>query len=123
MSTRERLSNNLCCYLESIAPHYLHGGGGWSICNFSLDTLYRENLVLRNWWSTSNDNMPLIRYLYCDIKLYRQQEVDYIFCFNNTPPMQANLLTYQSTSPQAMLLNNKKIIVACKKSNKNKNLT
>nr|UGV35022.1 MAG: ORF1 [TTV-like mini virus] len=120
MATRERLSNNLCCYLESIAPHYLHGGGGFSICNFSLNTLYKENLVLRNWWSTGNDNMPLIRYLWCDIKLYRQAEVDYIFCFNNSFPMTASLLTYQSTSPQAMMLNNKKIIVACKKNNRNK---
>nr|UGV39335.1 MAG: ORF1 [TTV-like mini virus] len=120
MTTKDRLSNNLNCYLESIASHDQHGGGGFSICNFSLMTLYLENLQLRNWWTTSNDNMPLIRYLGCTITLYRQAELDYLFYYNNEYPMNATLTTYQSTHPSAMLLNKHTLIMTCKKHNRNK---
>lgn len=120
MTTSDRTSNNLNCYLESIASHNQHGGGGFSICNWSLMTLYKENLVLRNWWTTSNENMPLIRYLGCCITLYRESELDYLFNYNNQYPMTAKLTTYQSTSPAAMLLHKNTIIMACKKNNRNK---
>lgn len=120
ITTKDRLSNNLTCYLESIAPHYLHGGGGFSICNFSLYTLYKENLVCRNWWTVGNENMPLIRYCGCTITLYRQAEIDYLFYWNNSYPMTASLITYQSTCPQVMLMNRKTKIMACKKNNRNK---
>nr|UGV36881.1 MAG: ORF1 [TTV-like mini virus] len=120
LSTKERLSNNLNCYLDSIAPAEVHGGGGFSICNFSLYSLYQENLQLRNWWSTSNDNMPLIRFLGCTVTLYRQAHLDYLFYYRNTYPMTASLTTYQSTNPQAMLLTKRTRIMACKTHNKNK---
>ncbi|BAA93595.1 ORF1 [Torque teno mini virus 9] len=120
ISTKDRLSNNLNLYLESIAPHYLHGGGGFTICNFSLMTLYQENLVCRNWWTKGNENMPLIRYLGCEITLYRQAELDYMVYVHNSYPMSANLLTYQSTCPQVMLMNNRTRIMPCKRYNRNK---
>lgn len=120
LSTSERLSNNLCCYLESIAPEFWPGGGGFSIYNFSLTTLYQENLVLRNWWTKSNENMPLIRFTGCKITLYRQEYQDYLFYYNRTYPMQANMLTYTSTHPQAMLLNKNTVIVTCKQKSKSK---
>lgn len=64
--------------------------------------------------------MPLVRYLGCKLTLYRQAELDYLFYYNNNFPMQATLTTYQSTCPQAMLLNNKTKIMTCKRHNKNK---
>lgn len=108
------------CYLDSIAPEHVHGGGGFSICNFSLWSLYQEHLQLRNWWSVSNENMPLVRYLGCKVTVYRETELDYLFYYRNTYPMDATILTYQSTSPSAMLLNNRTKIIACKQHNKNK---
>lgn len=120
MTTNERVANNLNIYLDSTAPHLIPGGGGFSICNWSLYSLYKENLQLRNWWTKGNDNLPLVRYLGCKITLYRAAELDYLFYYNNSFPMDAKLLTYQSTSPQAMLLNNKTKIMACKKYNRNK---
>lgn len=120
MGTRERVANNLNCYFESTAPHYEPGGGCFSICNFSLMTLYKEHLDIRNWWTTSNDNYPLIRYLGCDITLYREENIDYLFYYNRQPPMTASLITYQSTQPTAMLLNRHTIKVACKKNSKSK---
>lgn len=120
MGTRERVANNLNCYLDSVAPHYVPGGGLFSIHNFSFMSLYLEHLQLRNWWTTSNENYPLIRILGCTVKLYRQAEHDYLFCYNNQPPMTSTLLTYQSTQPQAMLLNKHTIKVPCKRNNRNK---
>lgn len=96
------------------------GGGGFSICNFSLYTLYQENLQLRNWWSTSNENMPLIRFLGCTVTLYRQASLDYLFYYRNSYPMTASLTTYQSTNPQAMMLTKRVKIMACKQHNRNK---
>lgn len=120
MGTRARGSNNLNIYIDSTAPHLIPGGGGFSICNWSLYSLYKENQQLRNWWSKSNDNMPLVRYLGCKFTLYREAELDYLFYYNNNYPMDAKLITYQSTAPQVMMLNNKTKIMACKKHNKNK---
>nr|UGV36969.1 MAG: ORF1 [TTV-like mini virus] len=120
LTTKDRESNNLNCYLDSIAPEHVHGGGGFSICNFSLWTLYQEHLQLRNWWSVSNENMPLVRFLGCKVKVYRQAELDILFYYRNTYPMTASLTTYQSTNPAAMLLNNRTKIIPCKQHNKNK---
>lgn len=120
MATHERLTNNLNCYLESVAPEFYPGGGGFSICNFSLDTLYKENLILHNWWTHGNDNLPLIRYNGCTITLYRQANVDYMFCYNRSYPMNAGMITYTSMHPQAMLLNKRTKIMTCKQHNRNK---
>lgn len=120
MTTSERLANNLTCYIESTAPALYPGGGGFSINNFTLEGLYKQHLVLKNWWTVGNDNMPLIRYLGCDIQLYRSTNLDYLFQYRNAYPMQATLLTYTSTQPQAMLLHKHTIKMACKQHNKNK---
>nr|UGV42231.1 MAG: ORF1 [TTV-like mini virus] len=117
-STRDRLSNNMITYLESIAPHYVPGGGGFSISCFSLNTLYKEHLKLHNWWTKTNDNYPLIRYNGCTLKLFKSEKVDYIFYYQRHYPMKASALMYTSTQPQILLLNNRKRIVKCKANNK-----
>ena len=120
LCTNERVGNNLNCYLESTAPHKVPGGGGFSINNFNLNMLYEQHLVAQNWWTTGNENMPLIRYLYCKITCYREENVDYLFCYNNSFPMNASKLTYLSTHPQAMLLNKHTRIIKCKRNNRNR---
>nr|UGV35146.1 MAG: ORF1 [TTV-like mini virus]UGV35390.1 MAG: ORF1 [TTV-like mini virus] len=120
LTTSERTTNNLTCYLESTAPHLMPGGGGFSINNFTLNTLYEQHLVLQNWWTVTNDNMPLIRYCGCTLYLYRQAENDYLFQYNRTYPMTASLLTYTSTHPSAMLLHKNTRKIICKKNNRNR---
>nr|UGV39286.1 MAG: ORF1 [TTV-like mini virus] len=120
MGTRERVANNLNCYLESTAPHYVPGGGCFSINNFSFMSLYLEHFNLRNWWTVGNDNMPLIRYLGCTVNCYREENIDYLFYYNRQWPMTAKLITYQSTQPMAMLLNKHTVKIACKKNTRNK---
>lgn len=110
----------MTCYLESIAPHDFPGGGGFSICNYTLSMLYKENLVCNNYWTVGNDNMPLIRYLGCTMTLYTQPEVDYLFYYNNSYPMVANKLTYMSTHPQIMLQTKHVKVIRCRKYTKNR---
>nr|UGV37797.1 MAG: ORF1 [TTV-like mini virus] len=120
ITTSERTTNNFTCYKESTAPHLVPGGGGFNISNFTLNALFEKHLVLENWWTVSNDNMPLIRFTGCKIYLYRQASNDYLFQYNNSYPMSASLLTYTSTHPQAMLLHKNTRKVLCKQYNKNK---
>nr|UGV38079.1 MAG: ORF1 [TTV-like mini virus] len=120
ITTSQRLSNNLICTLESTAPHDWPGGGGFSIANFTLEMLYKENLIANNYWTTTNDNMPLIRYFGCKITLFTQPEVDYLFYYNNSPPMVANKLTYMSTQPQVMLQLKHIHVIKCRHTNRKK---
>lgn len=120
LATTERTSNNLNLYLETAASHYLPGGGSFSIDNFSLESLYKEHMILRNVWTSSNDNLPLVRYMGCTMYLYRNATADWLFFYNNQYPMKADLTMYQSCQPYIMLLNNKTIVIPCKQYNRNK---
>nr|UGV35048.1 MAG: ORF1 [TTV-like mini virus] len=117
LTTSERLSNNMGLYLDSIAPHYIPGGGGFSIQRFSLQTLFQEHLKLQNWWTQSNDNYPLIRFTGCKIKLFTATNVDYLFYYQNHYPMAATQLMYTSTHPSVMLMNTKTKAIPCKNNN------
>ncbi len=120
LATTERTSNNLNLYLETAASHYLPGGGSFSIDNFSLETLYKEHMILRNVWTQTNDNLPLVRYIKCVMYLYRSATSDWLFYYNNQYPMKSDLTMYQSCQPYIMLLNNKTKVIPCKQYNKNK---
>lgn len=120
LTTSARVTNNFTCYKESTAPYHFPGGGGWSLNNFTLNSLYENHLTLQNWWTVSNDNMPLIRFTGVTIYLYRAAEVDYLFQYNNSYPMTATKLTYTSMHPQAMLLHKHTKKMLCKKHNKNR---
>nr|UGV37192.1 MAG: ORF1 [TTV-like mini virus] len=120
IATSERTGNNLNLYLETAAPHYLHGGGSFSIANFSLETLYKENIMLRNIWTRGNENMPLFKYRGCKITLYNATNVDWLFYYNNSYPMKADLTMYQSCQPYVMLMNRHTIIIPCKDNNNNR---
>lgn len=120
IATTERTGNNLNLYLETAAPHYLHGGGSFSISNFSLETLYKENIILRNVWTKGNQNMPLFKYRGCKVTLYNATNVDWLFYYNNSYPMKTDLIMYQSCQPYVMLMNNHTIVIPCKDSNNNR---
>nr|UGV34959.1 MAG: ORF1 [TTV-like mini virus] len=113
LGTRARTGNNMNQYLDSVAPHGFPGGGLWSVARFTLNSLYGLHKKARNWWTYSNCQLPLIKYLGCSIKLYRSLSVDYIFLYTNCGSMEANLELYQSATPSILNLNKNKIIVTC----------
>nr|UGV34256.1 MAG: ORF1 [TTV-like mini virus] len=118
ITTHERLSNDLALYLDSTAPKYVPGGGGFSIYQFTLRSLFDLHIRLRNWWTHSNDTLPLIRYTGCTIKLFKNSSVDYIATYNNNIQTRANRLLFASTQPSIMALQKHRKIVTCKQYNK-----
>nr|UGV34486.1 MAG: ORF1 [TTV-like mini virus] len=116
----ERICYNFDMYEESIVPDRLPGGGGFSIKNLSLQSLYLENTHGHNIFTKSNEPYPLCRYLGCQLKLFRSNDIDYIISYNNQWPLQSNLKMYNSMQPQIHLLQQNRIIVQSKKTAPNK---
>lgn len=116
-ATRARLTNNFIQYIDSTAPHYIPGGGGFSIIQMNLNALYELHLKVTNWWTRSNCDLPLIRYGGCSIKFYKTESTDYVVNIQTCYPMLSTDIMYMSTQPSVMMLTHKAIFVPCKKSN------
>lgn len=117
ITTSDRIANNLRLYEDQITPHYVPGGGGFSLTAFTLQGLYEQFQKAQCWWTQSNNEMPLIRYTGAKITLYRAESSDFIFLYHRCYPMTANVETYNSTQPSIMRLNPRHIIMRCKKHN------
>lgn len=107
-----RQENNYACYKESFVPEHHPGGGGWSIQQLSLGTLFTiNNEQLQNYWTKSNYRLNLCRYIGCTITAYRQPYVDYILHYFHDAPKNVSKYYYASFHPQKMLQLQNKIIV------------
>lgn len=94
-------------YEESIVPSHASNGGGFSFMIFTLRNLYLQHEYIRNVWTHTNTNLPLVKYLGCTIKLYQSQQLDYLFRYKNDHPIETQQLSYTSTQPSVMsMLNN-----------------
>nr|UGV34164.1 MAG: ORF1 [TTV-like mini virus]UGV38794.1 MAG: ORF1 [TTV-like mini virus] len=113
----ERMPHNYELYEMAIAPEKIPSGGLFSIKNFTLEALYAENKYLRNIWTHSNNNLPLMRFCGAKIKCYRSLHIDYILSYGTSLPMGANLQTYQSMHPGIHGMIKNKIMVARKRDN------
>nr|UGV42370.1 MAG: ORF1 [TTV-like mini virus] len=116
-TTNERLINDYTLYANTTVPHYLPGGGGFTIYRFTLNALYELWTKSQNFWTKSNANMPFIRYTGCTFKLFKNESADYIFNYHNCWPMRATVETFHSTQPQIMLMNARHKLVKCRKNN------
>lgn len=110
-STFDTMSNNFIQYKDSWVPQYFPNGGGWGIFVFNLGGLFMEFLRLRNWWTVSNVNLPLCRYIKCKLTMYRDDNIDYIVTYNRNFPMTDNEYEHAESCPQRMLMKHRKIIV------------
>nr|UGV35131.1 MAG: ORF1 [TTV-like mini virus] len=106
-----RFSNNYEMYRESFVPEKQPGGGGWSIFQLSLNSLYLENQQLLNWWTKSNKGLNLVRYQGVTIKLYRQPTTDYVVNYQTYYPFEYTKYHFASSHPERLLTYHKKIIV------------
>nr|UGV38587.1 MAG: ORF1 [TTV-like mini virus] len=91
------------------------GGGGFSVTKYTMDGLYEQHQLDRNWWTQSNRNLPLVRYLWCKLKLYQSSTTDYVLLYHTTYPMLATMLLYQSSQPSFMMMNKNCIFIPSKK--------
>lgn len=106
--------------MESIAPLHFPGGGGFSIIQFTLKGLYDEFIAGRNWWTKSNCTLPLIRYLGCNLKLYRAEKYDYVVVIHRCYPLKASDHLYMSTQPSIQMMQRKSILVPCRQNSNSK---
>ncbi len=111
---RNRISHNGTLYEDSIVPNKLPGGGGFSVMQFTLSNLYDIHQKCNNWWTVSNDNMPLCRYMGCTIKFYQSKLTDYVVKYSTHYPTNSNKLTYPSCQPHMLLMSKNKITIPSK---------
>nr|UGV38625.1 MAG: ORF1 [TTV-like mini virus] len=110
-----RLNNNWPQYRDSYTPEFQPAGGGWGLFVFNLGALFQEFQRVRNYWTVSNINLPLVRYIYCTLKFYRADNVDYVATYTTSYPMTDNELRHADAQPSRMLMRKHKIIVQSRK--------
>ncbi len=119
-TTNTRIDRNFDSYELSEVPEHLPGGGGWGIKVYSLEGLYAEHAYARNLWTVSNNNLPLVRYTGCHIKLFQSEYVDYIVTYTNQTPMVSTLAMYNTMQPSIHNLMQHRIVVPSIKTYKRK---
>nr|UGV37270.1 MAG: ORF1 [TTV-like mini virus] len=110
-SNYDTMSNNYTQYRDSWVPEHWPAGGGWGINVFNLGCLFQEFLRVRNWWTVSNVQLPLCRYIKCRLTFYRDEKVDYIVYYTRNYPMTDNEYEHAEACPGRMLMRHKKLIV------------
>lgn len=71
---------------------------------FSLRILYDEYKRFMNYWTASNEDLDLCRYLGCTLYVFRHPEVDFIIKINTMPPFLDTAITAPSIHPGLMAL-------------------
>lgn len=112
-----RDSNNYAQYQDTILGKHLPGGGGWSLLVFSLDALWEEHQKVRNWWTTSNKGLPLVRYTGCTFKFFRDYTVDYAVSYDLCYPMVDSELKHANSAPYITLMAKRRFLVPSLKHN------
>nr|UGV35726.1 MAG: ORF1 [TTV-like mini virus]UGV35816.1 MAG: ORF1 [TTV-like mini virus] len=115
MANHNRLTNNLTQWLYSIAPEHFPSGGGFSITQYTLAGLFELHQKLENWWTNTNCNLPLTRYLGGSFKLYRQWETDYVFSYLTCYPMKSTHAMYMQCQPSMLMMTKNSVLVKCMK--------
>lgn len=113
--TSETIMNNYDLYEFSTVPKDLPGGGGFSIKNFTLLTLYSEHEYCRNVWTKTNKDLPLCRYTGCTFKFYQAENLDYIVTYDTQLPLRSNLDMYHTMQPNIHMMLQNRIIIPSKR--------
>nr|UGV39505.1 MAG: ORF1 [TTV-like mini virus] len=120
LTTHERVTNNLTQWIDSIAPEHFPGGGGFAIIQFTLSALYELFVKGQNWWTTTNCNLPLIRYNGVKLKFYKAEKYDYAVQIIRCYPMKSTDIMYMSTQPSIIMQNRKSILIPCRQNSNSK---
>lgn len=117
-ANESRLGWNSTMYENSIVPKKVPGGGGFAVMQFTLENLYDMHQKCTNWWTQSNEDMPLTRYLGCTIKCYQSETVDYILAYQTSYPTNSNKLTYPSCQPSMLMMTKNKLLIPSRNTHK-----
>lgn len=86
-------------------------GGGMTTTKFTLRILYDEHLRHLNYWTVSNEDLDLCRYLGGTFYAYRHPTVDFIVQIHTSPPFLDTPLTGPSIHPGMLMLTKHKILI------------
>nr|UGV42549.1 MAG: ORF1 [TTV-like mini virus] len=106
-----RFPNNYCATKESFVPEHTPGGGGWSFQQLTLANLYTQNCEFMNYWTKSNNRLPMVRYYGCKITLFREPYVDWVFTWLKETPKTVEKYFFASYHPLNILVHNRRVIV------------
>nr|UGV42954.1 MAG: ORF1 [Torque teno virus] len=86
-------------------------GGGMTTTKFTLRILHDEHLRHLNYWTVSNEDLDLCRYLGGTFYAYRHPTVDFIIQIHTSPPFLDTPLTGPSIHPGMLMLTKNKILI------------
>nr|UGV42828.1 MAG: ORF1 [Torque teno virus] len=86
-------------------------GGGMTTTKFTLRILYDEFTRFMNFWTVSNDDLDLCRYVGCKLIFFKHPTVDFIVQINTQPPFLDTHLTAASIHPGIMMLSKRHILI------------
>nr|UGV42832.1 MAG: ORF1 [Torque teno virus] len=86
-------------------------GGGMTTTKFTLRIMYDEHLRSLNYWTVSNQDLDLCRYLGGTFYAYRHPTVDFIIQIHTSPPFLDTPLTGPSIHPGMLMLTKNKILI------------
>nr|UGV37539.1 MAG: ORF1 [TTV-like mini virus] len=118
MFNQNRIPFNSNMYRNSFVPPGFPGGGGFTVIKFTLGNLFDMHQYCTNWWTQTNDDLPLCRYLGCKIKCYQSELIDYAIKYSITQPAVSTKLTYPSLQPSMIMMSNQKKIIPSRKTHK-----
>nr|UGV43294.1 MAG: ORF1 [Torque teno virus] len=91
-------------------------GGGMTVTKFNLRILYDEFQRGLNFWTGSNVDLDLARFLGWTLTIFRHPEVDFIVTVRTSPPFKDTDFTAAFTHPGVLMMQKKKILVPSLKS-------
>ena len=86
-------------------------GGGMTTTKFTLRILYDEFTRFMNFWTVSNEDLDLCRYVGCKLIFFKHPTVDFIVQINTQPPFLDTSLTAAMIHPGIMMLNKRHILI------------
>lgn len=78
---------------------------------FTLRILYDEFTRFMNFWTVSNEDLDLCRYVGCKLIFFKHPTVDFIVQINTQPPFLDTNLTAAQIHPGIMMLSKKHILI------------
>nr|UGV45402.1 MAG: ORF1 [Torque teno virus] len=84
-------------------------GGGLCTTQYTLRILFQEKLAQHNFWSASNEDLDLSRYLGASLIFFRHPTVDFLVRVRTSPPFEDTDMTAMTLHPGMMMLAKKTI--------------
>nr|UGV42804.1 MAG: ORF1 [Torque teno virus] len=86
-------------------------GGGMTTTKLTLRILYDEYTRFMNFWTVSNEDLDLCRYVGAKLIFFKHPTVDFIVQINTQPPFLDTHLTAPSIHPGIMMLSKRHILI------------